>query len=277
LFGPAPEARPDPSAADGRPFRPPPGWFAGAGLFQTHTYSAIALDFLGLGDREGVPNLGTTISPLAALGYRFADGNALLASYRYLGSAAGYDVPAVFLRAHAGAHAGLTSHWVDLDYRGCLHGPWLWFTFQWQTGCRLAAIDYDVRSVSQDSSGDHHSSFFGAGPHFGTDLSWYLGRTGLGVFGRTDVGVVIGRGALDSTTHLHPGGNVVVFGPPDFQDHGAGTKDPFTLLVECGLSWAPATPRWLRFEGGCQAFFVTLLDGRWFTNAGPFLRCEVGF
>jgi hypothetical protein len=274
LFDPAPEARPDPSVADARPFRPPAGWFAAASLFLTRPHSVVPGDFWGPAPPEAVPDLGTTISPLATLGYRFTRDNALLVSYRYLASAAEDDTP------HTGflqGHAGLTSHWVDLDYRGCLHGPWLWFTFQWQTGCRLAAIDYDVRSVTHYESGDRHSTFFGAGPHFGIDLNWYLGPTGLGVFGRADLGLAIGRGALDTTTHLHSYGSVVVLGPADFQDHSASTMAPVSGVTEVGLSWTPATQRWLRFEGGLQVFYFSMVESRDFGNGGPFLRCEVGF
>jgi hypothetical protein len=276
LFGSAPPPPPEPSAADARPFRPPPGWFAGAGLFLTRPYSRPFLDFFFGGPGEAVSDLGTTLSPLATLGYRFARDNALLVSYRYFGSAADND------RTYPGsyflhAHTGLSSNWVDLDYRGCLHGPWLWFTFQWQTGCRLVAVDYAARSATPYSSGKEHTTFFGAGPHFGIDLDWYLGPTGRTRPGRSDLGVVFGRTTKQAATHEYSDGSYVVFGPTDFQTNSAKTQGSLNGLAECGLSWAPATRRWLRFEGGYQVFWFTMTENHLFTNSGPFLRCEVGF
>jgi hypothetical protein len=270
------------AAADGRPFRPPAGWFASADLFLTRQHSSIMGDLFWGGPVETVPDLGTTLFPQATLGYRFEWGNAFVASYRYLSgsgqSGSGQnDLPNTWF-IHGSA--GLNSHWVDLDYRGCLHGPWLWFTFQWQTGCRIAAIDYDNRSSYTDQFEEVHWTFFGAGPHFGIDLNWYLGRTGLGTFGRGDLGLEFGSGTRHTTTYIPPNSNVFLVGangPTNFMAYDdSGMRTVANVIAECGLSWTPSTQRWLRFEGGLQLFFFAA-ESRLFTNTGPFLRCEVGF
>jgi hypothetical protein len=164
---------------------------------------------------------------------------------------------------------------VDLDYRGCLHGPWLWFTFQWQTGCRIAALEYDNRSSYTDLQENDHITFFGVGPHFGIDLNWYLERTGIGTFGRGDVALEFGHGLEHTTTHFLPTPNTIVVGSSDVASN-AYTLDALNVLAECGLSWTPSTQRWLRVECGIRLFFFGTGD-RGFTNTGPFLRCEVGF
>jgi hypothetical protein len=265
-------------AADGRPFRPPVGWFASADLFLTRPHSTI-VDLFG-GGLETVPDLGTTISPQATLGYRFERGNGFLASYRYLGGSGRKDSlfgDGTFFHGSD----GLNSNWVDLDYRGCLHGPWLWFTFRWQTGCRIAIIDYENSGHYTDRVEDLHTAFFGAGPHFGIDLDWYLGKTGFGTFGRGDGGLAIGRWTQHTATQVLPAANYTVWGPNGpgnfFAYDDTGRRSVLSVLAEGGLSWAPSTQRWLRFEGGLRAFLFSTGTDRWFTNLGPFLRCEVGF
>ena len=60
---------------------------------------------------QPVPNLGQTVSPQLTVGYRFERGNALLASYRYLGSSGDNNSP------WSTAHGRLNSHWLRW------HGP----------------------------------------------------------------------------------------------------------------------------------------------------------
>jgi hypothetical protein len=277
LIEPAPTP-PVTAAAGDRPFRPPAGWFASADLFLASPHSTI-MGFPFGGGLETVPDLDTTLSPQATLGYRFERGNAFLVSYRYLGGSGQNDH---LLSDNTFVHgsAGFNSNWVDLDYCGCLHGPWLWFTFQWQTGLRIAVVDYENGGNYTDRVEDVHTSFFGAGPHFGIDLNWYLGPTGLGIFGRGDVGLEFGRGTQHTATHVLPTANYTVWGPSGQTDFFAyddsGKRTVLNVIAECGLSWTPPTQRWLRFESGLQSFLFSTGE-RWFTNIGPFLRCEVGF
>jgi hypothetical protein len=263
---------------DARPFRPPAGWFVAADLFLARSHSIIPPPlFWGGGPVESVPELGTSLSPQGTFGYRFERGNALLASYRYLSGSGQNDPPST---AVVHGDAGFNSHWVDLDYRGCLHGPWLWMTFQWQTGVRIAAVSYDNRSNWQDRLTVHDEiNFFGAGPHFGIDLNWYLGPTGLGVFGRLDGGLVFGHGTQHTTDHFRPSANYFIVGangPTDVIVSDSSQSTLGTGFVECGLSFSPSTRRWLRFEGGCREFLFAA-GNRLVSNFGPFLRCEVGF
>ncbi|HYT91410.1 MAG TPA: Lpg1974 family pore-forming outer membrane protein [Gemmataceae bacterium] len=250
-------------AADAPPFRPPPGWFVGVEVFLPRPHLSN-VDPLNDGS-EPVANLDLTVAPLFTLGYRFERGNALLASYRYLGSSGdGSDL-------FSDSHTRLEGHWLDLDYRGCLHGPWLGFTFQWQTGCRIAVVEHALRTGFPGWWISDRLSFAGAGPHFGVDLNWYFPETTVGLFGRADVALLLGR-STDRYQAQFQGFDV----PLDFRDTTSRTVGMFNARAELGVSWTPPTQRWLRFEAGYQLFDF-LWQGENFANSGPFVRCEIGF
>src|SRR5581483_2038728 len=64
------------------PFRPLPGWFVGVDGALLNTHVSRAGGFLE-GGSEPVNDLGLNVSPRGIVGYHFASGNALLASYRF--------------------------------------------------------------------------------------------------------------------------------------------------------------------------------------------------
>lgn len=265
---PLPNAAPPP--ADLRPFQPPPGWFVGMEAFLVRP-NVSSTDLWG-GSDPPLPNLDLTVSPALTLGYRFEDGNAFLATYRFLGSG-------VSSSCMGPTNERLNAHWLDLDYRGDLHGPWLWFTFQWQTGIRLSVVDFHIGADSPYlGSQTEDDNFFGAGPHFGIDLNWYAGLTGVGVFTRADVGFLVGQGYQNTAFVQQPyyGSGNLIFTPYSGASSATGIKGQFNVLAAAGLSYTPPTQRWLRFEGGVQLLdFIEL--GNNFANAGPFVRCEIGF
>ena len=58
----------------------------------------------------------------------FEGGNALLVSYRYIGTSARDD------NALYSSRTSLDIHALDFDYRGCTHQPLPSFTWFWQAG-----------------------------------------------------------------------------------------------------------------------------------------------
>jgi hypothetical protein len=260
---PAFTTTPEPCPPDPKPFRPPPGWFASVEVFLPRPY--VANVDSSTDGYEPVPNLDLSVSPQATLGYRFDWGNALLLSYRYLGSSGNNS------DWWGDWHARLDSHWIDLDYRGCLHGPWKGFTFQWQTGGRVAVVEHDVRNLFSGWWSDDRMSFVGAGAHIGIDVNWYLRESALGLFGRADVGLLLGQSAERYQSVFQD-----VNGPNPYQNTTVRTVGQLNVRAELGLSWTPPTRRWLRFEAGCQLFDF-LWEGENFANVGPFVRCEIGF
>lgn len=234
------------------PYRPAPGWFAGVegALLTTHVSHFGGL-FIGDGETEPVNDLGLNVSPRGIFGYHFAGGNALLASYRFLSAAGDSNVPHF-------AHASFIYNTLDLDYQGRIHGPWLGFTLQWQTGIRFDSIQYNtVRYFPPPYYSESWAQrFLGGGPHFGLNLAWYAGRTGLNCFARGDLGLLIG------STH----------------DQGASSSTNALLNArgEVGLGWVLPTHCWMRFEGGYLLDAFTW-SGHNFEISGPFLRYEVGF
>src|SRR5262249_47027434 len=139
--------------------------------------------------------------------------NALLVSYRFLGSSGNdlvhsltYLPPLAPNPPPDPVEARWRTNWIDLDYRGCLHGPWLHTTFQWQTGVRLAALSFAERRTDpyQGTQTEQKATFFGAGPHFGLDFSHYFGATGLGLFARGDLGIVVGRTTTENAFTYQP-------------------------------------------------------------------------
>jgi hypothetical protein len=240
---------PPAAAADLWPYRPPPGWFAELEALLARPHIAVFSIFPdGI---EPVPDLKRTVVPGLTLGYSLPRGNAFLVSYRYLGGEGTNQTPFPFDNPDPPWHSSVDSHWLDLDYRGALHGPACWLTFQWQTGVRLADIVYRRPGINNDT-------FLGAGPHFGIDLSAYVARTGVGLFGRGDVGLLLGGGQREADAV------------------GAGVLGVLNGRGEVGLSWSLPTRRWVRVEGGYLAEGFTL-SGHGFGFAGPFLRCAVGF
>jgi hypothetical protein len=231
------------------PYRPPPGWFASVEAVLTHP----RITEFNLFPEGGDPSidLNHTLAPRVTLGYSLAQGNAFLASYRFLGSEVTQRNPLDLGSYDYLVHAGVDSHWLDLDYRGALHGPACGFTIQWQTGVRLASIDFYRSYTTTDT-------FLGAGPHFGIDLSVYLARTGVGLFGRGDIGVLFGGGQKEADTV------------------SAGFLGVLDGRGEVGLSWSLPIQRWVRVEGGYLAQGFTL-SGHGFGFGGPFVRCEIGF
>ncbi len=278
ILEPSPETPPPPATLFPLP---QPGWFVSLDGLLTHPRASTsgALLFPTF-EGEVVPQLNWTVVPTGTLGYRFPAGNAVLASYRFLGDDGNgyYPVPGNPL-----AHDRWISNWLDLDYRGCLHGPWLSTTFQWQTGIRLAQVAYQAHSTQDvpqplyDSQTltDSKFTFLGGGPHFGIDLSHYFGQTGLGLFGRADLGVLIGQDRL-STVYTNTGPAVSFYSEPSrFVDAASMVGSLLEFRGEVGLSWSPATLRWMRFEAGYRDDrFAWRRD---LVFPGPFLRCEVGF
>jgi hypothetical protein len=249
-----PAAQPTESAAasigDRWPLRPP-GAFAGLELFvpQASIHGLNAYRFppgtypggLFTAFQQPTEDLGWAVSPLISLGYTFERGNAVVASYRFLGSDGHYTDPysgqtfaeRVFLNI------------VDLDYRGVLHGPCCWATFQWDCGLRLLNLIHDHPGWV-DFSGPTHESFFGAGPHFGLNFGLRLGQTAAGLFVRGDVGFQVGSGGWVAESR-----------------------------GEAGVSWVPQGHRWMRFEAGYREDDIAW-DYR-YSFRGPFLGCQLGF
>jgi hypothetical protein len=256
-------ADPEPPPADALPCRPPPGWFVGLEAFLTRPYlSNIDSSSDGY---EPVRDLDLTVAPLVTVGYRFENGSALLVSYRFLGAAGDAD------DWWGHWHRRIDTNWLDLDYRGRLYGPWQGFTLQWQAGARVASVVDDERNRLPGWWADDRLRFVGAGGHVGVDVNWYAEGTDLGVFGRVDVGGLLGR-----TTDRFRSVFQDVGGPIPSADTRTRTAGMFNGRAELGVSWTPATQRWLRFETGWQLFdFVW--DGENFANFGPFVRCEIGF
>jgi hypothetical protein len=185
-------------------------------------------------------DLGWGFSPQAALGYTFARGNALVASYRFLGNEGHFTDP--FTGQSFPERAYL--HIADLDYQGVLHGPWCYLTFQWQFGGRFLHLTHD--HPGWDNGSPSHEWFTGGGPHFGLDFAAYLGQTGVGLFARGDGALLFGSGGIVG--------------------EGRG---------EVGLSWSPHTERWMRFEAGYRTDNFAWDYG--YTFRGPFLNYRIGF
>jgi hypothetical protein len=209
-------------------YRSPPGTYPFGGLFMPIPSSSTE-------------DLGWAVSPQISLGYTFDRGNAVVASYRFLGSDGHYTDP----------YAGQTFaervflNIVDLDYQGVLHGPCCFATFQWDAGVRLLNLIHDHPGWT-DGTGPTHESFFGAGPHFGLNFGLCLGQTGAGVFLRGDVGFQVGSGGWVAESR-----------------------------GEAGVSWVPQRHRWMRFEAGFRED-----DIAWdytYRFRGPFLGCQFGF
>jgi hypothetical protein len=240
---------------------PPPGWFASGELLLTapRAEGGVSGFLFGSYVEEDVTRLNGTVVPTATLGYRFSGGNALLVSYRFLGTDGSAVPPLAF------AQAKWRTNWIDLDYRGCLHGPWLSTTFQWQGGVRLATLSFAEQSRPGDPPFflDQKWTYFVAGPLFGIDFSHYFGQTGLGVFARGDVGIVLGHILEDTVT-------------ANYEDRSPNNSSVGESRGELGVSWSPRTRRWMRFEAGYRDDrFVW--SGRHLSFPGPFLRCEIGF
>jgi hypothetical protein len=256
------------------PFRPAPGWFAdlGGAVLHTHVSHEQPL-FFGGGESEPVNNLGWNGAPLGIVGYHFAGGNALLASYRFLSASGNSFIP-------DGGHAVFIYNTLDLDYQGRIHGPCLLFTSQWQTGIRFDSVQYDTdvtNSSYQEATAQH---FLGAGPHGGLNLAWYAGHTGLSFFARGDVGFLIGSTRESGTSQYIPQPNTIVYDPFGSNSHVSGPSYQTQVLLnaraQAGLNWVPPTRRWMRLEGG-YLFDGFTWDAHIFSIAGPYLRYEVGF
>lgn len=274
-FPPQDSSVPAPEPPCWFPYRPAPGWFAGGevALLTTHVSHLEPL-FFGGSETEPVNDLGLNGSPRGIFGYHFAGGNALLASYRFLSASGDATNPNP-------AHASFIYNTLDLDYQGRIHGPWLGFTAQWQTGIRFDDIHYNTAVTEANYRETEAQRFLGAGPHFGLNLAWYAGRTGLNCFARGDLCYLVGSTRVSGTSQY--------IGPPDsvryleLLDAGIHSNPPSSSVdrllearAEIGLGWVLPTSRWMRVEGG-----YLIDDFIWsehiFTNFGPFLRYEVGF
>jgi len=259
---------------DPRPFRPLPGWFAGVDAFlvqpQYHSVSDQGIS------RAYGPSSHWTVAPEGILGYQFEGGNALLVSYRYIGTSARDDNASVLSRTSLDIHA------LDFDYRGCTHQPLPSFTWFWQAGCRFNIIDTDSRGQSLSDSNHLEMTFVGAGPHLGGNLSWYPGQGCLGFFARADLGALVGGMRSLYEYHELPGPFAADTAP--FSDHHTHWDARVVLnpRAELGASWTPATQRWLRLEGGVRVDEFILFASDYNSalllhNLGPFLRCECQF
>jgi hypothetical protein len=156
----------------------------------------------------------------------------------------------------------------------------LFFTAQWQTGLRLDSVQYNTDTIGPTYHVQWAQHFWGAGPHLGLNLAWYAGTTGLNLFARGDLGLLVGATRdSGSSQYIGPPNTFINFAPVDTSLHLTGPSYQTNVLwnarAELGLGWVLPTCRWMRFEGG-----YLLDDFIWashiFTNAGPFLRFEVG-
>jgi hypothetical protein len=102
----------------------------------------------------------------------------------------------------------------------------------------------------------------------------------LNLFARGDLGLLVGATRdSGSSKYIGPPNTFINFAPVDTSIHYTGPSYQTNVLwnarAELGLGWVLPTCRWMRFEGG-----YLLDDFIWashiFTNAGPFLRFEVG-
>jgi hypothetical protein len=260
VFTAAQEAEP---AVDASPFRPPSGWFASLEVFAAWPHvSNIDSSSDGY---EPIPYLDLTVAPRVILGYRLEGGNALLVSYRYLGSSGSAS------DYWGNWHDRLETHWLDFDYRGCLHGPWHGFTFQWQAGTRVASVEDNLRDSFPGFWAADRLQFRGGGAHVGFDLNWYIPETRLGLFARGDGGALLGSSRERVNFQFQDG-----TGPFPTQLTSHHTLGMLNGQAEVGVSWTPATQRWLRLETGFQLFDFAW-DGENFANFGPFVRFEIGF
>jgi hypothetical protein len=254
------------------------GWFftLEADLSKPHVSN---IDFFVDGVKPQVPSLDWTVIPNLTLGYRWEQGNALLVNYRYLASEGQSSAAADPVFGPESIRNRLDSNWIDLTYLFREHGPWYGFRLQWEVGVRMAYLFYDLKTSMPTSIEQESESFFGAGPHGGMNLSWSVGSTGLAIFGRLDLAVLIGR-TDDTTTGVFfaaPGIVAPIAGVPNSTSSTAGgTKALLDSRFEIGLSWTVPNRPWLRFAGGYQnQGFVW--NGHDISEQGPFLRCELGF
>jgi hypothetical protein len=245
-------------------FGQPPGWVVS--LEAAATRPAVRYgDYFSRGD---VVNHDCTAAPRATVGYTFDNGGSVLFSYRNVTSDGDYDLPG-FQYAERDR---LNANWIDLTYLSRPLGPWRHLRWQWEAGVRGADLFADQRGVWPDASYHARQTFWGAGPHVGLRLTWAFGDSGLALFARGDVGVLVGQ------THSHES---------DFLANGDGTTSSWEegwhrtrgvvdSRFELGLGWVPSSCPHLRFDAGVQSE-VFSWQGLTFSDVGPFLRCTIGF
>jgi hypothetical protein len=203
------------------------------------------------------------VSPRATFGYRLDTGYALQAEYRFVGS----TFSATDFNGFSDYHSTLDENWFDLNLASREYGPWLDFRLDWETGARIAYLTYNTRFTypldgfvvpAETVPTRDDRSFVGAGPHVGFGLSWSLGETGVALFTRADLGLLLG-GSTE-----------------DFYGRQSNTNAVLGGRWEAGVSGTLTTHRWLRVSGGYQGEAATWW-GQSFSDQGFFLRGELAF
>jgi hypothetical protein len=272
-----PPASTSPAAPDAEPQAgPASAWFAELSAFavQPHSYLARSSGV----SKELTPYLSWTVSPEVILGYQFAAGDAVLVSYRYIGTTGKVSDEI------STTSTPLSTHWLDADYRSSTYELLPTLALRWQAGGRFAIVDRDGRFESPFEVARFDSTVLAGGAHVGTRLAWRPGQEGWSIFGSADIGVL--AGGMHSTAQYHYTpllDSLYPNSPP--QDYSTGNRRAQWLLtprLELGVSWESACLRWLSLEGGFRLDDFILYDddsriATIFHNLGPFCRCTLRY
>jgi hypothetical protein len=242
---------------------PPPGWFTGLEAAVTRPSAReTGVD----GSRL---DLDWTVAPRVLVGYRFEHGGALLFGFRYLQSETTQDFSDV---GGPLTSFSLEENWFDITYLSRPYEPWCNFRFQWEAGVRTAYLRIHGHEQLAPVFDDGIEDFVGAGPELGLCVSWQLGHSGVGLFGRSSVGVLFGQTRNTFQEVVDDGVNPPI-ASSDNQRQGQTVVD---WRGEVGVSWAVPHRPWFRFDLGVQGE-VFGWDHVVYSDVGPFLRCLLEF
>jgi hypothetical protein len=243
------------------PCWPPPGCFAGAevDILDPHVKNKLTNQVtIGTNapDTVALPGaaLDWTVSPRFRVGYRLPAGfGEVSLGYRFLTSEGsesvlGPDGPAVL-------KSRLDLNQIDLDYASRELSLWPHCQMKWHIGLRLVYLYFDSRqdepfnlaapgsAVFEQRESD---SYVGFGPHAGLEL-WHhlcgipcarwLDSWGLSLYGRADVGMLLGRlrqGFFETSTTIGPDGF-----PLTGETRVSSSQSLPMVSVQAGVRWEP--------------------------------------
>lgn len=264
----------------------PPGWFA-----------ALEVDLVGPAIKQRVKgqvtlgedlvdvqlpdaDLNWTGAPQLEVGYRFPEAvGELVVSYRLLAAEGRGSIPGFDAAGDGALKSRLDAHVLFLDYTSREFSLWPYWDMKAHVGVCVPSIFFDSQAEGATHNERVSSYYFGAGPHLGFDFWGRSPIPGLGLYGRLNGALTVGKVHQQFAESLLLPDSAPVAGSSSLRK----VRETPMVSVDTGLSYTLPGDRWqLRLATG-------YLFERWFylaqtddsrgelTVQGLFLRVEWGF
>jgi hypothetical protein len=261
------------------PARPPSPWYADAEMAVLFNTAVHFNGTFGTVDHDN----SVFVSPRVFVGRSFDNGSSVRFTYRNLtevGHLNRYDA------ASDGwsSESTFTVNWFDLDYVTREYAPCDWWRLQGEAGARLVYRHDGWTDQSVYSRYEYRHNYFGGGPHLGLTSHVLLGDSGWALFGRADTAVTFGGG--DEVSRYQPlltYGGFVVDVPTSLSNRTSELQFDLGLqlalmkrwqLERCSVGLGLGVQMDVLSRGDLGGGDFNLFG---LVNAGPFLRCEIGF